>query len=83
MNLYTLQTPKQWLAGYTGTGENKKPFYFNCGYCDAHEPIIHGFIGPSHTEIAVLKQPGSVFIRKALMCHACWTKANGAFFPPC
>jgi hypothetical protein len=81
MNLYQLKTPMQWVAGYVG--KEKKPIFFDCGYCDAKEPVIHAFIGPTPTEVGVLNQPGTVFIRKAILCESCLEKANGAFFPPC
>lgn len=72
MNLYQLITPVQWVAGYIGA--ERKTFFFNCGYCDVVEPVIHAFIGPSPSEVGIIREPGKFFVRHAVLCNDCFQK---------
>jgi hypothetical protein len=70
-NLYLLNEPHKWRAGFIGA--ERKEFFFDCGYCEAKEPVIVGFVAsePSFDAIAVLKIDGSSFVKLALICEAC------------
>jgi hypothetical protein len=77
MNLYELVTPMQWRAGFTGSGENQKPFFFSCGDCGAKDAVIHGFIGsgPTLYEIGLMRNgPKDPFTRLAMLCETCFNK---------
>lgn len=72
-SLYQLNEPHKWRAGFIG--EERKEFFFGCGYCEAKEPVIVGFVatGPSFEEIAVLEIFGAngSEVKLALICEAC------------
>jgi hypothetical protein len=74
MNLYTLDAPQRWRAGYAGG----VPFHHDCGRCGAPEPVVHGFLGagPSYGEVALLPAPSGLY-RLALLCESCYAKEVG------
>jgi len=69
--LHILETPKQWQAGRAGA--DRTPFYFGCGYCEKHEPVIHGFLAcstdPDFENIALVNHEFPY--RLALLCEDC------------
>ncbi len=81
MNLYQLEEPKQWRAGFLGEGEGKKPFFFSCADCETSEPVIFGFMGTSADwdGIALIPAKSDMpyadkFVNPALFCEACYLK---------
>jgi len=76
---FSLEPPKQWRAGFTGSGDNKKEFFFDCGRCGAKEPPIAGILAaednPTFTGIAILtdkSDPRNAFVRQAMYCADCF-----------
>ena len=75
-NLYELETPRQWRAGFAG--RDKQPIHFACGRCGAKDAVIHGFIvaGPTFLDIAVVRNADNPFVNPALLCADCFKTCN-------
>lgn len=73
-----LVTPRKWRAGYSGTGDNKQEFFFDCGKCRKKEPVIHGIYtkGNGFYDIALLKADGA-FVAPAMFCEECFNALAG------
>lgn len=78
MNYYEVVPPTKWRAGFTGEGDNQKPFYFHCADCDA-ETEIAGFLGtgPAFNQIGLIPADGGPFVRAAMFCQGCFQKRTG------
>lgn len=81
VQLYTLNPPRQWRAGFTGTGDAQKPFYFGCMDCDAPDPEIAGFLGTSPDFPGIVSMqttPNAPFRKLAMFCQPCLHKRFGS-----
>ena len=72
--LFSLEPPAKWRAGFTGTDANSPPFYFDCAGCGAKEPEIAGVIGtgPTLEDIGVIPRDG--LYKTAMFCALCFEK---------
>lgn len=76
---HTLIPPTQWRAGFVGSGDTAKPFFFDCCECGADEPPIAGVIALADqpvtlATIGVRPVDGGPMIKSAMYCESCWTK---------
>ena len=77
----TMEEPRQWRAGFTGTEETDgyKPFYFGCGLCGEKEPVIYGYLtmaedGQGFENLALLGDLKHFDIAPAIFCGTCFDR---------
>ena len=70
---WTLEPAARWKAGTTGN--DQKPFYFDCADCGTQEPPIAGIVSTDGTYagIGLMKLP-SGFYAPMMFCQPCFTK---------
>lgn len=71
-NLYKLEAPAKWRAGYSGAALAE--IYFSCGDCGKRDCDMGGYMAtePAFTAIAVLENNGVASL--AIFCVECFDK---------
>lgn len=73
---FHVDPPAKWRAGFTGAGENAKPFYFHCCQCDKDIEIA-GVISTrpdraNFEDIGLVMVGSGPFVNPAMYCADCW-----------
>lgn len=77
--MLNLVPPIKWRAGYSGSGDAKTEFFFDCAGCQAKEPVMGGFIAkqddPTFNGIGMARvAEGPCGLAPAMYCVECWAK---------